>query len=272
MYAGTIVEDGMTKRFMSALLAAVAILPGVATAQDGQRGWRGDGQRAERPQGNGRQQGDARPQRPQVSDQQRAERRAERQAQRAQQGNDGPRRDWQRPGGDWQRPGGNQPQRFADRNGDGRPDRGGFDRGNRPEDRAGFRRDNGRPNWDRPNWNRNDNRYAQRWGNGNYNRWNNGWRQDRRYDWNGYRSYNRNAFRLPRYYAPSGWGYGYRRFGIGVRLAAPLWGQNYWISDPWAYRLPPAYGPYRWVRYYNDAILVDMRTGYTVDVINDIFW
>jgi len=51
-----------------------------------------------------------------------------------------------------------------------------------------------------------------------------------------------------------------------------LFGSSYWLDDPWSYRLPPAYGPYRWVRYYDDVILVDVRTGYVVDVIHDFFW
>lgn len=102
--------------------------------------------------------------------------------------------------------------------------------------------------------------------------WNRGWRQDRRYDWSGYRSANRNAYRLPRYYAPYGSSYGYRRFGIGVTLSGGLFGQNYWIDDPYDYRLPPAYGPYRWVRYYDDALLVDVRTGTIVDTVYDIFY
>ena len=101
--------------------------------------------------------------------------------------------------------------------------------------------------------------------------WNRGWRQDRRYDWSDYRSANRGAYRLPRYYAPYGSGYGYRRFGIGVTLSSVLFGQNYWIDDPYDYRLPPAYGPYRWVRYYDDALLVDVRSGIVVDTVYDIF-
>ncbi|WP_342449817.1 RcnB family protein [Sphingomonas jejuensis] len=36
--------------------------------------------------------------------------------------------------------------------------------------------------------------------------------------------------------------------------------------------MPPAYGSYRWVRYYDDALLVDVRSGYVVDVIYDFFW
>ncbi|MGL4313295.1 MAG: RcnB family protein [Sphingomonas sp.] len=103
-------------------------------------------------------------------------------------------------------------------------------------------------------------------------RWNNDWRRDRQYDWHGYRDYNRQLYHLPRYYAPYGWGYGYRRFSIGFTLDAILYGENYWISDPFYYRLPPAYGPYRWVRYYDDALLVNIYTGQVVDVVYDIFW
>ena len=102
--------------------------------------------------------------------------------------------------------------------------------------------------------------------------WNRQWRGDQRYDWQRFRSDNRSAFRLPRYYAPRGWGYGYRRFGIGITLNALLFAPDYWIDDPYEYRLPPAYGPYRWVRYYNDALLVDVRSGVVVDTIYDIFW
>jgi hypothetical protein len=36
--------------------------------------------------------------------------------------------------------------------------------------------------------------------------------------------------------------------------------------------LPAAYGSYRWVRYYDDVLLVDVRNGRVVDVIRDFFW
>jgi Ni/Co efflux regulator RcnB len=101
--------------------------------------------------------------------------------------------------------------------------------------------------------------------------WNSGWRRDRRYDWMGWRSLNRGVYRLPRYYAPEGI-YGYQRFSSGVIMEPMFFGQSYWLSDPYAYRLPPAYGPYRWVRYYNDAVLVDLRSGLVVDIVYDIFW
>ncbi|MFM9829770.1 MAG: RcnB family protein [Sphingomonas sp.] len=79
-------------------------------------------------------------------------------------------------------------------------------------------------------------------------------------------------FNLPNYYAPYGYNYGYQRFSIGYTLSALLFDRNYWIEDPYYYRLPQAYGSYRWVRYYDDALLVDLRTGYVVDVVYDIFY
>ena len=103
-------------------------------------------------------------------------------------------------------------------------------------------------------------------------RWDRTWRSDRRYDYGAYRTRNRSAYRLPRYYAPRGYGYGYRRYSVGVTLGRGLYAQNYWIADPYAYRLPAARGPYRWVRYYNDALLIDIRTGSVVDSVNDLFW
>ncbi|WP_294442737.1 RcnB family protein [uncultured Sphingomonas sp.] len=180
-----------------------------------------------------------------------------------------------------------------------RPD--GWNRG--PDGRSGARPDrqpdrrfDAQRGWDRSGADRNDQRRwdrdrrdrvdANRWYGGRDERrgwnsdwlyndgrgWNRDWRRDTRYDWNRWRATNRNAFRLPRYYAPSGWDYGYRQFGIGAVLSSVLFAQNYWINDPWAYRLPEADGPYRWVRYYNDALLVDVYSGEVVDVINDIFW
>jgi Ni/Co efflux regulator RcnB len=103
-------------------------------------------------------------------------------------------------------------------------------------------------------------------------RWSNNWRNDRRYDWQSYRTQNRNIYRLPSYYAPYGWNRGYSRFSIGIFLSNVLFDQSYWIDDPYEYRLPPAYGSMRWVRYYDDALLVDIRDGYVVDVIHGFFW
>ena len=101
-------------------------------------------------------------------------------------------------------------------------------------------------------------------------RWSNNWRNDNRYDWRSHRSRYSSLYRLGRYYDP--FGYGYRRFSIGLTLGSGYYGNNYWLNDPWQYRLPPAYGPYRWVRYYNDALLVNVYSGEVADVIYGFFW
>lgn len=104
----------------------------------------------------------------------------------------------------------------------------------------------------------------------NHRRWSSDWRRDNRYDWRNYRSRHRSLFRLGRYYDPYGWNY--RRFSIGFSLGSSYYGSNYWLDDPWMYRLPPAYGPYRWVRYYDDALMVNIYTGQVVDVLYNFFW
>ena len=101
-------------------------------------------------------------------------------------------------------------------------------------------------------------------------RWSNDWRRDHRYDWRSYRDHNRSIFRIGRYYDPYGWGY--RRFSIGFNLWPSYYSSNFWLDDPYMYRLPPAYGPYRWVRYYDDALLVNIYTGQVVDVLYSFFW
>ncbi len=122
----------------------------------------------------------------------------------------------------------------------------------------GYRNDGNR-------WNNNSSRYS------NNNQWNQNWRRDNRYNWSGYRNQNRDIFRLGRYYSPYR-NYSYSRLSIGFSLDSLFYGSNYWINDPWQYRLPEVYGPYRWIRYYDDAVLVDVYSGEVVDVIHDFFW
>ena len=105
---------------------------------------------------------------------------------------------------------------------------------------------------------------------GNHHDWSRNWRKDHRYDWHRHRSRYSSLFRLGSYYDPYGWGY--RRWSIGFSLWPSYYGSNYWLDDPWMYRLPPVYGPYRWVRYYDDALLVNTYTGQVVDVIYNFFW
>ncbi len=133
------------------------------------------------------------------------------------------------------------------------------DRRDRRNDRDGWdnRRDNDRDgNWSR----RDDNR-----------RWDNGWRNDQRYNWRNHRERNRNHYRIGRYYSPDRYDR-YRRFSIGFYIGHSYYDNQYWINDPWSYRLPDVYGPYRWVRYYDDVLLIDLRNGYVVDTIYDFFW
>jgi hypothetical protein len=100
--------------------------------------------------------------------------------------------------------------------------------------------------------------------------WSHDWRKDKRYDWWKYRNSYRSLYRLGNYYDPYGWTY--RRWTVGYSLWPSYYGSHYWLNDPSMYRLPPVYGPYRWVRYYDDALLVNIYTGHVVDVIYNFFW
>ena len=112
-------------------------------------------------------------------------------------------------------------------------------------------------------------RDGSRWS--DHRRWDrNSWRHDGRYDWRRWRDRNRSTFRVGIYIDPFGWGY--NRWGIGSRLYPNYYRSSFWINDPWMYRLPHAYPPYRWVRYHNDAFLVDTWNGEVVDVIYNFFW
>lgn len=137
-------------------------------------------------------------------------------------------------------------------------------------DRDGSSQWNGRSrdgNWDRDrsrsgNWDRNRSRSSH---------WDRNWRNDRRYDWQRYRYANRSLYRPGRYYSPYR-GHSYTRFYIGFGLDPLFYSSRYWLSDPWHYRLPPAYAGTQWVRYYDDVLLVDVYTGEVIDVIYDFFW
>jgi Ni/Co efflux regulator RcnB len=186
---------------------------------------------------------------------------------------DGPRFDDRRP--DDRRPDDRRPDRDdprpappRDRNGPGRFD----DRLDRRDwtDQVGRRPD---PRRDGPRGDRGDRRFPdnygdQRWTGGN---WNRNWRSDGRYDWRAYRDDNDRAFRAPRYYGPRGLDYGYRRWTPGYRIAPAYYGQGYWITRPDRYRLPPVDGGYRWIRYYDDVALIDLRSGLIVDILYSFF-
>lgn len=125
--------------------------------------------------------------------------------------------------------------------------------------------------WDNNNNYRGDSRQwtGNRYGNNDH-RPETGWRNDRRYDWRGWRDTHSDIFQRGRYYAPHG--YGYRSVYRGFLLEPFFYSSNYWLADPYEYRLPPVEWPYRWVRYYDDALLVDTTSGEVVDVIQSFFF
>jgi hypothetical protein len=163
----------------------------------------------------------------------------------------------------------------VERRGDWRADR--VERGYGDRNRTYRDRDRNRSYDNR--WRDSDRRWSsndgdRRWRDndrGDYRRWDRRWRDNNRYNWQGYRSRNRVVFNIGTYYSPYR-NYRYRRLGIGGFLDSLFFSQSYWIHDPWQYRLPEVYGPYRWVRYYDDVLLVDVYSGEVVDVIYDFFW
>jgi Ni/Co efflux regulator RcnB len=99
--------------------------------------------------------------------------------------------------------------------------------------------------------------------------WNRNWQHDGHHDWRRYRDHHRSLFHLGLYIDPFGWGY--QSFGIGYRMWPAYYGNQYWI-DPAMYGLPFPPPGCAWVRYYNDAVLVDLYSGTIVDEIPGFFW
>jgi len=99
------------------------------------------------------------------------------------------------------------------------------------------------------NWNR----YPRTFDRGTYQR---NFTAPRRYRW---QTYNR----------PRGWYY--RRWTYGQVLPSIFWANDYWLNDYWMFDLPiPPYG-YVWVRYGDDALLVNRRTGEVLQVVYGLF-
>lgn len=94
--------------------------------------------------------------------------------------------------------------------------------------------------------------------------------REARGDWRDYRQSHRDVYRRPAYVGPRG--YAYRPVTPGYRFAPAYYSQRYVIADPYRYRLPAAAGPNRWVRYGNDVVLVNVRTGRVLEVHNRFFW
>lgn len=95
-------------------------------------------------------------------------------------------------------------------------------------------------------------------------------RQELRQDWRDYRRSNRNVFNRPSYSGPRGYRYG--RIGVGHRFDRPYLADRYWVQNWGRYRLPEPPRRHRWIRYGDDVILVNMRTGRAVTIYTDFFW
>ena len=93
-------------------------------------------------------------------------------------------------------------------------------------------------------------------------------RDYRRDEWRSYRNDHRGTYARGNWHAP----YRYQTFRVGGRIAPRYYSPRYVISDPWRYRLPRAQGYARWVRHYDDVLLVNIRTGIVRDVIRGVFW
>ncbi|MBN8816474.1 MAG: RcnB family protein [Sphingomonas sp.] len=87
-------------------------------------------------------------------------------------------------------------------------------------------------------------------------------------DWRDWRNRNRGVYARGEWRAP----FRYYAFRPGVRIAPTYYGSRYWLADPWRYRLPPAGYNQRWVRHYDDLLLVDTRRGVVIRVINNFYW
>jgi len=132
------------------------------------------------------------------------------------------------------------------------------------------RRDNDRPDFNRPGPDRRDVRrpddrrdFGDR-------------RGDRgRRDFSNYRNYHQNfrasqRFRAAPYRRPPG--YFARRWSWGQTLPSFFWTRDYWLTDFYAYDLPPPpYGAI-WVRVGDDALLIDQYSGEIIEVDYGVFY
>jgi len=77
-------------------------------------------------------------------------------------------------------------------------------------------------------------------------------------------------FHAPAYRRPPGWYY--QRWSFGQILPALFWAQQYWLNDYMAYDLPPPPPGAVWVRYGNDALLIDRYSGEIITVQYGVFY
>ena len=94
-------------------------------------------------------------------------------------------------------------------------------------------------------------------------------RKELREDWRDYRRSHRDVYRGGNWRAP----FRYNRWEVGSQLRPSYYNSRYYISDPYRYRLSRPGNPnLRWVRHYNDVLLVNVRSGRVMEVHRGFFW
>ena len=63
-----------------------------------------------------------------------------------------------------------------------------------------------------------------------------------------------------------------RRWVYGDILPRIFWARDYWLSDFYDYDLPPPPPGTVWVRYWNDALLIDEYNGEVIEVAYNVFY
>lgn len=87
--------------------------------------------------------------------------------------------------------------------------------------------------------------------------------------WQELRQTNADLFRRPEYVAPRG--LPSPRVSSGDELAAAFYDQAFWIADFDTFRLPQPGDNQQYVRYRDDVLLVNVRSGRVVRVYRDFF-
>jgi Ni/Co efflux regulator RcnB len=93
-------------------------------------------------------------------------------------------------------------------------------------------------------------------------------RREANQDWRDYRRSHRDVYRGGNWRAP----FRYSQWNVGAQLRPSYYSSRYYITDPYRYRLRAPGRDLRWVRHYNDVLLVNVRTGRVMEVNRGFFW
>ncbi len=64
----------------------------------------------------------------------------------------------------------------------------------------------------------------------------------------------------------------YRTVTTGYQLRPAFYGQRYWVNDYGRYNVAAPRPNLRWVRYGNDLVLVNVRSGRVIEVRHNVGW